>query len=75
LRYASESFGTLDNSDHEHGVYGAQDGYTFVNLKANWKPSSHLQFGLGIDNLLDESAWVTHPWPGRTLFLEASLRL
>jgi iron complex outermembrane receptor protein len=75
LRYASDSFGTLDNSDHEHGVYGAQDDYTFVNLKANWKPSPRLQFGLGIDNLFNELAWVAHPWPARTVFLEGSLRL
>lgn len=75
LRYASDSFGTLDNSDREGGVYGAQDAYTFVNLKANWNPSPRMQFGLGIDNLFNETAWVTHPWPGSTLFLEANFRL
>lgn len=75
LRYAANSFGRLDNRDREADVFGAQDDYVFVNLKANWRASPHVQFGLGVDNLFDEVAYVTHPWPARTLFLEASYRL
>lgn len=75
LRHAAKSFGRLDNSDTEAGVFGAQDKYLFVNMKANWRLNPHLQLGLGIDNLLDERAYVTHPWPARTLFLEGSYSL
>lgn len=75
IRHASDSYGLLDNSDREQGVYGAQDGYTFVNLKANWKASDTLQLGLGIENLFNDVAYVAHPWPARTLFLELGVRL
>lgn len=75
VRYASDSFGTLENSDTVDGVYGAQDAFTFVNLKANWQATERVQFGVGIDNLFNETAYVTHPWPARTVFLEGSLLL
>ena len=75
IRYASNSFGRLDNRDRESEVFGAQDGYMFVNLKANWQVSANTQLGLGVDNLFNEVAYVTHPWPARTLFLEGRLSL
>lgn len=75
LRYASDSFGLLDNSDTVDGVYGAQDAFTFVNLKASWQATDRVKLGFGIDNLFDERAYVTHPWPARTVFFEGSLSL
>lgn len=70
-RHASKSFGRLDNRDTASHVYGAQDAWHFVNLKLDWQATPGLRFGVGVDNVLDELAWVTHPWPGRTFFLEA----
>lgn len=75
LRYAASSFGRLDNRDTESEVFGAQDGYLFVDLKANWALSKNLVFGLGLDNVFNKKAFVTHPWPMRTLFLEGKISL
>lgn len=75
LRYTSRSFTRLDNRDTASGVFGALDDYLFVNMKLNWQASKALRFGLGVDNLLDELAYVAHPWPGRTFFLEAGWQL
>src|SRR5690606_7364987 len=58
LRYASKSFGRLDNSDTARGVYGAQDDYLFVNLKADWRPRPSLRLGLGVENLFNRLAFV-----------------
>ena len=74
IRHAAKSFGNLDNSDKEDNVYGAMDGYTFVDLKARYQigKSGHVAFG--VDNLFDEQAFVYHPWPQRTFFIEGKLR-
>ncbi|TVS17570.1 MAG: TonB-dependent receptor [Gammaproteobacteria bacterium] len=75
LRFASNSFGNLDNSDRARRVFGAQDPYRFVNLRANWRPREHLRVSAGVDNLFNQEAYVFHPWPSRTLFFETSLSL
>ncbi len=72
LQYASESFGRIDNSDKEEGVYGAQDGYMRVGLKSTFRMGSGVSLGLGIDNITDEAAYVAHPWPGRTIYANFS---
>ena len=73
MRYASNSFGNLDNSDRENTVYGAQDEYLFVDLKTTFKISRHGQIALGVDNLFNNEAFVAHPWPQRSFFLEGKL--
>jgi iron complex outermembrane receptor protein len=70
-RYASNSFGQLDNLDTGSNVFGAIDDYVFVNVRSNWQVNNSLRLSVGIDNLLDELAYVAHPWPSRTFFLEA----
>ena len=70
FRYASNSYNELDNSDRASNVFGAQDEYLFVNLKANWNVTDDARIGVGIDNVFDEEAYVFHPWPSRTFFLE-----
>lgn len=74
VRYASNSYGDLDNSDKADEVFGAQDGYQFINLKTSYRINEHYRVSLGIDNLTDETAFVHHPWPRRTLFLEGAVR-
>ena len=75
IRYASDSFGQLDNSDTEDNVFGAQDGFLFVGTKLNWQASKQLKLSVGIDNLFNEQAYVYHPWPGRTFHLQAKYQL
>lgn len=70
-RYASKSYGTLDNTDVTRNVYGSQDNYLFVNVRSNWHVTERVTLSAGIDNLFDELAYVAHPWPLRTFFLEA----
>jgi len=74
-QYASDSFGRLDNTDHQQHVYGAQDGYSLVGLKTSLQVASTTRVSLGIDNLTDERVYVAHPWPGRTLYMSFSYDL
>lgn len=70
VRYASDSFGDLDNGDTADEVFGAHDAYTQVNLRSTFHVKEGLRLSAGVDNLTDEIAYVHHPWPGRTFFLE-----
>lgn len=74
VRASSNSFGELDNSDTAEEVFGAHDEYLRVNLKTSYDLRESLRLSLGIDNLTDEVAYVHHPWPGRTTFLEVSVQ-
>ncbi|MBL4574829.1 MAG: TonB-dependent receptor [Opitutaceae bacterium] len=73
IRYASNSYGDLDNSDNEEEVFGAQDEYIFVNTKLNWQATKTTQLSVGVDNIFNEEAYVHHPWPSRTFFLEGKI--
>jgi len=73
IRYAGDSYGDLDNADSASNVFGAHDGYTLLNFRSNYRINDTIRLSLGIDNLTNEIAYVHHPWPGRTAFLEASM--
>jgi len=73
FRYASDSFDELDNSDRKDNVFGAQDAYRFVSLKATYALSETADVSFGVDNLTNETAYVFHPWPGRSMFVEVGL--
>lgn len=71
-QYASDSFGRTDNTDREDEVYGAQDGFSRVGLKSTYRFDQGIALGLGIDNLTNETSFVAHPWPGRTVYANVS---
>jgi iron complex outermembrane receptor protein len=73
VSHASDSYGRLDNLDTANEVYGAHDAYTFLNLKTSFRVNRNLGLSLGVDNLNDDRAFVHHPWPGRTAYLEGWL--
>jgi iron complex outermembrane receptor protein len=70
-RYASNSYGELDNSDTASRTFGAHDAYLIFNLRGQWQVNKNLDLALGVDNLTDQVAYVHHPWPSRTVYLEA----
>jgi len=73
IRYASKGFQQLDNSDVASQVYGVMDKYTFVNLKTNYRVNENLRLSLAIDNVFNKLAYVNHPYPLRTAFLQAAV--
>jgi iron complex outermembrane receptor protein len=79
-RFTNDSFNDIDNKDYVNGVFGAQDGFFFMDFKTSYRfkssilgkePSTRISFG--INNLTDETAFVFHPYPQRTFFLEGAL--
>jgi iron complex outermembrane receptor protein len=74
IRYVGNSYGSLSNTDTGSNVYGAIDSYTFLDLKASYQVNKAGKINLGIDNVTDESAFVAHPWPQRTFYVQGSLK-
>ena len=71
-RYASNSYGRPDNLDYVAAVFGAQDDYLMLGLKLNWQVKPHINLSAGMDNLTSQLAYVAHPWPQRTAYLQAT---
>ena len=74
-QYASDSFGRTDNTDRKDNVYGAQDAYSRIGLKLTYRMNNGLSLGAGVDNISDEIAYVAHPWPGRSLYVNLAYDL
>ena len=68
VQYASDSYGRADNLDIHDKVYGAQDAYTRIGLKTNYRITDQWKVSGGVDNLTDEICYVAHPWPARTFY-------
>jgi iron complex outermembrane receptor protein len=73
IRYISDSYNSLDNSDEEDNVFGAIDAYTLVGAKASWQVNDQAKLGLGIDNLTNEEVYAYHPYSSRTVFWKADI--
>ncbi|WP_411726312.1 TonB-dependent receptor [Methyloglobulus sp.] len=79
-RYTNDSFNDIDNGDTVNGVFGSQDGYFFLDFKTNYRFQNNIfgkdtksRVSFGINNLTDETAFVFHPYPQRTFFIEGAL--
>jgi iron complex outermembrane receptor protein len=74
LRYASRP-----NTD----LFGLQRGDTFgftselfaLDARLNWQVTGQLRLSAGVDNLTNDRAWVFHPYPQRTVLIEAGWSL
>jgi iron complex outermembrane receptor protein len=79
-RYTNDSFNDIDNKDYVNGVYGSQDGFYFMDFKTSYRfqpklfdKQANTRVSFGINNLTDETAFVFHPYPQRTYFVEGAI--
>jgi iron complex outermembrane recepter protein len=75
VRYSGRQYNTLTNVDTNPDVFGGTSSYTVADVKFTFRPTKTSEIGVGIDNLFDERYFVYHPYPGRTFYCEAKLRL
>jgi iron complex outermembrane receptor protein len=73
-RYSSRLYGTIDNSDTIGHTYQGFEGYVVVDAKASYKVNDHWQAALGIDNAGDESYFLFHIFPQRTVTAELTYK-
>ncbi|HET9863715.1 MAG TPA: TonB-dependent receptor [Steroidobacteraceae bacterium] len=55
-------------------AYGYQSEYFFVDTRVSWDVNESMQMSLGVDNLTDAQAYVSHPLPQRTGFAEVRMK-
>ena len=69
-RYSGRQYINLDNSDVNPDTYKAASQFLLVDVKANYKFSDCWTASLGIDNITNDKAYVSHPLPQRTGYLQ-----
>ncbi len=72
LRYASDPYDSLDNSDGDAEGFGFTDDYLVLDVRGRYQLDNHISVALGMDNVTDHRYYVFHPYPGRTLFAEVN---
>ncbi|MET0555619.1 MAG: TonB-dependent receptor [Vicinamibacteria bacterium] len=70
FRHQGRAYNDVYNLDVNPDVYGGVSGLNQFDLRSSFKPHARLELAAGVDNLLDGRAYQSHPFPGRTLFLE-----
>jgi iron complex outermembrane receptor protein len=74
-RYSGRQYNTLTNTDTNPDVFGGTSSYAVADAKFTFKPTKLSEVGIGVDNIFDERYYVYHPYPGRTFYVEAKLRM
>ncbi|WP_223259989.1 TonB-dependent receptor [Candidatus Methylopumilus universalis] len=65
-RYSGRQFIQLDNSDINPETYQGASRFLFVDAKANYKFKDRWTASLGVDNIFNDQAYVSHPLSQRT---------
>lgn len=74
-RYSGRQYNTLTNTDSNPNVYGGTSTYVVADAKYTFRPTKASEIGIGIDNIFDARYFVYHPYPGRTFYVEAKLKI
>jgi len=69
-RYSGRQYINLDNSDVNPDAYKAASQFFLMDVKANYKFSDRWMASVGVDNLTNYKAYVSHPLPQRTLYAQ-----
>ena len=72
LRYGSEQFGTLNNSDPNGFAYQGGSRYFTMDARVRYQIAEQWSAAVGVDNANNYKYWNFHPYPQRTYY--ASLR-
>jgi iron complex outermembrane receptor protein len=74
-RYASRSFGTIDNSDPVTHTYQGFGGYLVADVRTVVNLSRHWSLAVGVDNLTNRKYFLFHPFTQRTFVGELNWKL
>ena len=71
-------YATRPNSDlfglSRGDAYGFQSEYFTLDGRLTWAVGKQAEVGLGVDNLLNDQAYVSHPLPQRTFVVDLKSR-
>lgn len=67
-RYSGIQHASIDNTDNNQDVYGGQSKYYSIDTKVSYHLSNGFSLSGGIDNVNNNKAYTSHPYPQRTFF-------
>jgi iron complex outermembrane recepter protein len=70
-RYSGRMYNRLENDDINPDTYGGVSRFTMFDVRVSYTTANDIELALGVDNIADEHAYQSHPYPGRTGFIEA----
>ncbi|HYD37787.1 MAG TPA: TonB-dependent receptor, partial [Allosphingosinicella sp.] len=73
-RYASRSFGTIDNGDVVGHTFQGFEGYAVLDARAHFRLTRKWQAALGVENLGNHKYYLFHPFPQRSFTGELTYR-
>ena len=73
-RYSGRMYSTVDNADNTPQVFGAFDRFLVIDARAHWQIDERWSASLGIDNLGNETYFLYHPFPQRTVIADIGLK-
>lgn len=69
-RHQGRSYNDVYNLDIFPNVYGGVSSVNQVDLRLSYKPTKLAEVAVGVDNVSNGHSYVSHPYPGRTMFVE-----
>ncbi|MCW7536768.1 TonB-dependent receptor [Aquabacterium sp. A7-Y] len=69
-RHQGRAYNDTYNLDVNPGVYGGVSKVNQLDLRGTYKATRELELALGVNNVNDQHAYQSHPYPGRTFFAE-----
>ena len=73
-RFATRSFGTINNVDTNPNTYQGFDGYAVIDLRAQFAITPKWQLAFGVDNVGNDRYFLFHPFPQRSFTAELTAR-
>ena len=70
FRHQGRAYNDTYNLDVNPNVYGGVSKLHQLDVRGAYQFTPQLELALGINNLTDQHAYQSHPYPGRTLFAE-----
>jgi iron complex outermembrane receptor protein len=69
-RHSGAAYNDVYNLDVNRNTYGGLSTVNQVDLKLSYKPVPRLEAAIGVDNINDQRAYQSHPFPARTFVVE-----
>lgn len=70
FRYSGSTFGRLENDDINGDTFGGISQVHSWDGRVAYTTANGTELALGIDNITDDRAYQSHPYPSRTAFAE-----
>ena len=69
-RYSGKTYGRLENDDFNGDTYGGISRVSALDGRVAYTMDNGTEIAIGVDNITNDRAYQSHPYPSRTGFAE-----